>query len=152
MISYFLSGLQRYVYIKDNFFRQRYLWICDKSIMEGKSYSLLIYSCDLQDIASAFLATYIKTRCSAATFTRSSLIAGNRDGARRPIFDGRFRVIVARGTAYDNTMAVTPTEPQCATECIIVVRWKAKYRTFRRGTMHLNESRRHNLLAVCAIY
>lgn len=38
-------------------------------------------------------------RCTAATFTRSSLITGNHDGFQRPIFAGRFRVIVAQGTA-----------------------------------------------------
>jgi len=83
----------------------------------------------------------------------SFLITGNHDSFQRSIFDSRFRVIVVRGTAYDNATAVIPTEPQCTTECIIVARWKAKYRAFRRGTVHLKSSRGgHNLLAVCAIY
>lgn len=67
---------------------------------------------------------------AAATYSRSSLIAGNLDDFQRPIFDGRFRIIVVQGTSNDTTSIIPPEYN--ASECIIVARWKAKYRAFKR--------------------
>jgi len=70
-----------------------------------RSYSLLIYTCKILRALSC--DTHVKTRRNAATFTRS-LFAGNCP--QRLIFDGRFHAIVTRGTTYDNTTVIIPTD------------------------------------------